>query len=88
MIIITIIMVMILYFFASYSLYVALCFSVVNKRKAPSHLLSAPRSPAGAALCTAPGCPKPQEANPCQRSWRVVLPKGIKTPKPGADPFS
>lgn len=44
--IIMIIMVMILYFFASYSLYVALCFSVVNKSKAPSHLLSAPRSPA------------------------------------------
>lgn len=55
---ITIIMVMILYFFASYSLYVALCFCVVNKRKAPSHLLSAPRSRAGAALGTAPSCPK------------------------------
>lgn len=88
MIIIMIIMVMILYFFASYSLYVALCFSVVNKRKAPSHLLSAPRGPAEAVLGPAPGCPKPQEANPCQRSWRVVLPKGIKTPKPGADPLS
>lgn len=49
-IIIMIIMVMILYFFASYSLYVALCFSVVNKSKAPSHLLSAPRSPAVADL--------------------------------------
>lgn len=81
-------MVMILYFFASYSLYVALCFSVVNKRKAPSYLLSAPRSPAGAALGTAPGSPEPQEANPYQRSWTVVLPKGIKTPKPRSDTLS
>lgn len=48
--IIMIIMVMILYFFASYSLYVALCSSVVNKLKAPSHLLSAPLSPPGAEL--------------------------------------
>jgi len=87
-IIIMIIMVMILYSFASYSLYVALCFSVVNKCKAPSHLLSAPHSPAGAALGTAPSCPEPQEANACQRSWRVVLPKGIKAPKPRAAPFS
>lgn len=56
MIIIMIIMVMILYFFASYSLYVALCFSVVNKSKAPSHL-SAPRSPAVADLAQLPAAP-------------------------------
>lgn len=55
--IIIIIMVMILYLFASYSLYVALCFSVVNKRKAPPYLLSAPRSPTGAAL---PAVPNPR----------------------------
>lgn len=54
---IIIIMVMILYLFASYSLYVALCFSVVNKRKAPPHLLSAPRSLAGATL---PAVPNPR----------------------------
>lgn len=53
-IMIMIIMVMILYLFASYSLYVALCFSVVNKRKAPPHLLSAPRSPPGAVLLAVP----------------------------------
>lgn len=65
---------MILYFFASYSLYVALCFSVVNKRKAPSHLLSAPRSPPGAALSTDPSCPKLQEANPARQTLaRVTL---------------
>lgn len=78
MIIIMIITVMILYFFASYSLYVAPCFSVVNKRKAPSHLLSAP---------------EPEEANaaptdPRRRVWSRMRPKGIQTPKPRADPFS
>lgn len=68
-----IIMVMIMYFFASYSLYVAPCFSVVNKHKAPSHLLSAPM---------------PEEANtaptdPSLKVWRVVLSKDIKKPNLG-----
>lgn len=70
MIIIMIITVMILYFFASYSLYVAPCFSVVNKRKAPSHLLSAP---------------EPEEANaaPTGGFGAGCVPRAQRHPNPG-----
>lgn len=66
-----------MYFFASYSLYVAPCFFVVNKHKAPSHLLSAP---------------KPEETNSPNRPLSEGLEggafQGHKQTKPGADPFS